>query len=594
MNEHKKINELLTEFILGELSKEQAAEVRTHIEKCSECSGEIKRLEALLEHTELIRKSSVDEQTCESAKQAILRTLEQEKTKQQTSRIDIHPEPIWRTIMNSRTIKFAAAAVIVIVVLGGITFWPDSNPRNGQWWLGPPAAWGQEIMARLDKIEALVYREQSVFVSQYGSTHVSGTWRRNYEAANKARKERYYENTDEDTFGDSNPDSVLQNVTYMLPDGNDLITYSISFEYNCYTIRILQGAAYERDPVERLRSYVGMLDKADRILDTEVFDGHECIGFEIDTSKLADNPTGQTGQTDRIWFDVVTKLPVRIEMHGWPITDRPGTTLTNIQDQFEYYAQVPAEMFEPQIPDGFINAEPSDIQKAKIEQEKGQMIYADVPAEYKEAVTTAIKSVENAVFRERIGFVQDGNWVFSEPDKFYISRYDWRKDHYSGGNLQQTEWFFTDKSDWGQTSLDFNDRNFKLIQTVVNYTGHSYREITHGSASHPDNPMDRIIFLIDWIDKADRFFENEEIEGVKCFGFELSAKKYGTNPETSIHRLWFDAETNLPVKIESEWLQDDGPRKTVQDQFEWNSELPAETFIPEIPAGFTLETPSDG
>ena len=591
MNEHKKINELLTEFILGELSEERACEVRAHLERCSECSSEIKRLKALLKHTELIRKSSVDKQTCESARQTILRTVEQEKTKQQTSRVGIHPESIWRTIMNSRTIKLAAAAVIAIVVLGGITFWPDSNPQKGQWWLGPPAAWGQEIMAGLDKIEVLVYRKQSVFVSQYGSTHVSGTWSRYYEAANKSRKERYYENTDEDTFGENNPDSILQDVTYSIPDGNDLIIYDISFEYECYTIRELQGGAYEHDPVERLRFYVGLLDKADRILDTRVFDGRECIGFEIDTSKYGDNPAGRT---DRIWLDVVTKLPVRIEYHGRPLTDRPGTTMTNIQDQFEYYAQVPAEMFEPEIPDGFINAEPSDIQKAKIEQEKGQMIYADVPPEYKDAVTTAIKSVENALFRERIGFVQDGNWVFSEGDRFYISRYDWRKDHYSGGKLQQTEWLITDKSDWGQTSLDFNDKNFKLIQTIVNYYGHTYRETTYGSTSHPDNPMDRIVFLIDWIDKADRFFEDQDVEGIKCFGFELSAKKYGTNPETSIHRLWFDAETNLPVKFEFEWLQDDGPRKMVQDQFEWNSEIPEETFIPEVPADYTLETSGDG
>jgi len=116
MNEHKKINELLVEYTLGELPKEQTSAVQEHLEKCSECSSEIKRLEALLEHTEHIRKSSVDNQTCESAKQAILRTVEQEQTKQQTSRFDIYPEIIWRTIMNSRTIKFAAAAAIIILV----------------------------------------------------------------------------------------------------------------------------------------------------------------------------------------------------------------------------------------------------------------------------------------------------------------------------------------------------------------------------------------------------------------------------------------------------------------------------------------------
>jgi outer membrane lipoprotein-sorting protein len=127
----------------------------------------------------------------------------------------------------------------------------------------------------------------------------------------------------------------------------------------------------------------------------------------------------------------------------------------------------------------------------------------------------------------------------------------------------------------------------------VNYADRSYKQRTHGSASHPDNPMDRIIFLADYIDKADRFFESRQIDGIECFGFELSARKYGTNPDTSMHTLWFDAETKLPVRIEHQWLGSDGPIKTVCDQFEWDPELPADTFIPEIPAGFTLEADSE-
>jgi outer membrane lipoprotein-sorting protein len=128
----------------------------------------------------------------------------------------------------------------------------------------------------------------------------------------------------------------------------------------------------------------------------------------------------------------------------------------------------------------------------------------------------------------------------------------------------------------------------------VNFADRSYKEITHPSTSHPNNPMVHIIFLAGWIDRADRFFESRQIEGIECFGFELSAKKHGTNPDTTIHTLWLDAETMLPVLLEFEWLQDDGPRKMVQDQFEWDPELPAETFIPDIPADFTPEADSDG
>jgi len=491
--------------------------------------------------------------------------------------------------MYSKTMKFAAAAVIAIVVLGGISFWPGGSPEK--WWLGPPAAWGQEIIAKLETIEALVYRDQLVIVSPYGSTHVSGTWNRNYKAKDRSRTDRYYEPTDEDTFGDSNADSVLQNITYKLPEGQDLVQYDVSYEYQCYTIKTTEGGAYETDPIERLQFYVGLLGEADRILDTKTFDGRECVGFEIDTSKYADNGKGVT---DRIWFDVRTKLPVRIEKHGLPITGRSDQTITMIQDQFEYYAQVPAEMFEPEILDGFINAEPDDVRAAREKQEKGQMLYADVPAGLKEEIVAALKGAKTAVYRERFGPLKDGHWLLTDGDRIYVSRYDWRKDSGSGGHLGKTEWYVTDKEDWGKTSLDFNDKNFRLIQTNVNYADGSYKEITYGSESHPNNPMDWIIFLVGFIDKADRFFESQQIEGIECFGFELSAKKYGTNPDTSIHALWFDAETMLPVKMEYEWLQDDGPRKRIQDQFEWNADLPVETFIPEIPADFTPEANSDG
>ena len=572
MNKHDKISKLLAASALGELSPEAQAEVKTHLPECHQCSSELKQLQTLLKCTGCISKLSPDDRMCKSAKQAVFAAVESEK-KQPSPRPNTGLELIWRTIMYSKTMKLAAAAVIAMVVLGGISFWPG-NPQNGKWWLAPPAAWGQEIMAELEKIEALVYRDQSVFVGRYGSTHVSGTWSRNYEAKDRSREDRYYEHTDEDTFGDSNPDSILQHVTYKVPYGQDLIQFGVSYEHQCYTIRINEGGAYQHDPIERLRFYVNLMDKADRILDMATFEDRECVGFEIDTSKYGDNPEGRI---DRIWFDVETMLPVRIERHGRPITGSPGQTFTLIQDQIEYYAQVPAEMFEPEIPEDFINAEPGEVHAAKEKQEKGQMLYADVPAGLKDEIAAALKGVKTAVYRE-----SGGEWI-------YISEYDWRKDSYSGEQLRKTVWYVTDKEDWGKTSFDFNDRNFRLIQTTVNFADRSYKEITHGSKSHPDNPMDRIFFLAGYIDKADRFFENQQIEGIECFGFELSAKKYGSNPDTHIHTLWFDTETMLPVKMEFEWLQDDGPRKMIKDQFEWNADLPVETFIPEIPADFTLE-----
>jgi outer membrane lipoprotein-sorting protein len=589
MNKHDKISRLLAAFALGELSPQEQAEVKAHLAECSLCSTELKRLQTLLECTGRISKLSPDAGMCDLAKQAVFTAVKNEK-EQTSPGQNTGPEPVWRKIMYSKTMKFAAAAVIAMVVLGGISFWPDGSPQNSKWWLGPPAAWGQEIIAKLETMEALVYRDQYVFVSPYGSTHVSGTWSRNYQAKDRSRTDRYYEPTDEDTFGDSNPESVLQHVTYNVPDGQDLVQYDVSYEYQCYTIKTIEGGAYEKDPVKRLQFYVNLLDNANRILDTKTFDGRECVGFEISADRYGDNPEDWI---NRIWFDVQTKLPVRIEKYDLPITGSPGRTITTIQDQFEYYVQVPAEMFEPEIPVDFINAEPDDVRTAKDIQEKGQMLYADVPAGLKEDIVAALKGVKTAVYRKRFGFVKDENWLLTDGDRIYVSRYDWRKDSYSGGQLRKTEWYVTDKEDWGKTSFDFNDKNFKLIQTTVNFADRSYSQITHGSTSHPDNPMDRIIFLAGWIDKADRFFESELIDGIECFGFELSAKKYGSNPDTSIYTLWFNSETMLPVRVESEGLQDDGPRKKVLDQFEWNPDLPADIFIPKIPEGFVYDHPDE-
>jgi outer membrane lipoprotein-sorting protein len=176
----------------------------------------------------------------------------------------------------------------------------------------------------------------------------------------------------------------------------------------------------------------------------------------------------------------------------------------------------------------------------------------------------------------------------------YVSPHAWREDVYSNELVQQSDYFVVDKSDWGKTSLDFNDKAFSLTQTTVHLSESSYRVVNHGSESHPDNPMDRIIWLASLFNEADRFWEDEEVEGVRCFGFEVSAKKYGTNPDGMLHRLWFDAETKLPVKMEFEYLHksDGEPRRSVTDRFEWNAEIPAETFEPDVPEDFTVKEQS--
>jgi len=474
---------------------------------------------------------------------------------------------IWRTVMENRAAKFGMIAAVLAVIFGvpALTlFSRQKNSASDQWWLGPQAAWAGEITASLESVKALVYREQPVFVKPFGSTHISGNWTRCYQARDRFRRDKYYHDK-------------LVDVTWEVPDGNDLLHYMVSHEYECYQEDRRQGAAYDRDPVEQLLFYVRLLHKADRILESKLFDGKECVGFEISAAKYGNNPEGRI---DRIWFDVESKLPVRIERHGLPLTNHPEETLTLIQDQFEYHVDVPAEMFTPQIPGGYVNTHPDSIRKAREKEEKGQMFFTEVPAGLKEQVIAALENVKTAVYRE----------AGPQTQKVYFSRYAWRIDVYAADHVQCITWYVVNKNDWGKTSFDFNDEGFRLTQTTVNYEDRAYRVSEYRGEPRPHHPMDSIMSLIGYLDRADRQLDNMKIEGIDCLGFELSAKKYGTNPDTMKHRLWFDVQTKLPVRMEWEWVQEDGSHTRVQDHFEWNRALPDDTFVPKVPDGFVKET----
>ena len=467
----------------------------------------------------------------------------------------------WRLTTHTRTTRLILAAAVILIVFGGVSFWPVGDNSNHQWWLAPPAAWGQYITDSLDKVSALVYREGYVFVGGFGSTHTSGNWTRWYIAADRERKDTYYNDT-------------LASTTWEVPDGSgSIVRYDVSYEYQCYTTQTYTSARPASDPVKMLRFYVNLLEKADRVLDAETFEGKECVGFEISASKYGDNPKERI---DRIWFDKSTKLPVRIEHHGRSI-DTPERTLTYVQDQFQYASEVPADMFEPRIPEGFVNAHPDTIRKARERQEKGEMVFAQVPAGLKEQVVAALNRAGTVSYRE------------SDGTKVSVSRYAWRRDLFDGDRLRSTEWFVVEKEDWGPTSLDFNDKNFRLTQTTVDYDARTYRQVIHREQTILRHPVDRIAFTIGLIGRADRFYESAAIDGVPCFGFDVSAKKYGTNPDGAFHRVWFDAATKLPVRMEVHWPNSDGTgmSTTVQNQFEWNPGWPEDHFVPRIPPGFT-------
>jgi hypothetical protein len=253
---------------------------------------------------------------------------------------------IWRLTMYTRTGKLALAAAVILIVIGGITFWPAGGRSNGQWWLGSTAAWGQELLATLDTIKAVTCREQTILVMADGSQHLSSTWDKFYVSSDSYRRDIYDGNS-------------LREIQWYVPDGNDMIQHYIRFDLKCYGALRHHGSFGVQDPIERTRFYVEQLDKAHQFLGERIIDGRNCVGFEISAARYGTNPETWL---DRIWFDEETRLPARIEQSGRPVTGDSTRTFTTIQDQFDYAPPVPADTFLPQTPPAdFINAHPDEL-----------------------------------------------------------------------------------------------------------------------------------------------------------------------------------------------------------------------------------------
>ncbi len=476
---------------------------------------------------------------------------------------------IWRLTVNTRVGRLALAAAVILTVLGGVTFWPGGSDTSGKWWLGSRAAWGQELLNSLEKIDAVIYRQRVGRVSDFGLPEMSRGWERRYNAKDRYRRDRYDDGVN------------IMNTQWVFPDGNDLRMVEVSYEYECYFERKNEAYGFIEDFTERMRSYVRLLDKADRILDTQVFNGRECIGFEISTAKYGNNPQGPF---DRIWFDVETRLPARIERH------RPDSgfdahvdfgfdaaeTMIIIHDQFQYLAKVPMDLFIPAIPAGYVNAFPDDIRTARDKEKKGEMIVAQVPEGLQERIVAALTAVDTGAYTEgdaRICFTKNA----------------WRNDRPYGGETQYTLWYVL-KGALPEGPFELTD-GLGVTETLVDFTEKTYRITDHTGQQPPRHPMTHIFFRAGLIDRADRFYESAEIDGIKCFGFDVSAKKYGNNPDGAFHRVWFDAATHLPVRMETHWPDGDGTgvSTTVQEHFDWDPELPEGFFTAQVPAGFTLD-----
>jgi len=284
---------------------------------------------------ELICKSDVT--TDPKIKERILgEALEHLRSMGQTKTQSAQPEPnIGRTIMKSKTMRLAAAAVIVLACVIGLSLWRTTGS-------GIALA---DVLNQVQQITAYMYQmtmtingkgpggldmnqniESTVLISQdYGMKMTMG-------------------------MSDPNGGRAEPTETYMLPGEKAMITI-IPFTKKYIRMELDETMAEKTrqqnyDPGTMLRQ---ILDCKYESLGRSVIDGVEVEGFHTSDPNYAGSMGGQVDV--KIWVDVKTQLPVREEM-DMQMENMPMVNMKmhSVVHNFQWNYPVDAETFKPDIP----------------------------------------------------------------------------------------------------------------------------------------------------------------------------------------------------------------------------------------------------
>ncbi len=161
--------------------------------------------------------------------------------------------------------------------------------------------------------------------------------------------------------------------------------------------------------------------------------------------------------------------------------------------------------------------------------------------------------------------------VFSAGNRY-------RCDIYDEGHLRESQWYVPHADELTQTSVCYNDKTYTVTH--------------HPKTREEVDLMTRMESLAQLLSESGRRLGTASVEGQDAVEFEITAKKIAAQADEAAVHIWLDQATKMPLKITWKSVDHSFPvyivaRILVQDHFDWNPALPADTFEPEIPAGFT-------
>lgn len=277
---------------------------------------------------------------------------------------------VWRIIVKSRITKLAAVAVIIIAVLIGINHFGGSLDMAS-------VAWG-EVIRKAEVVSSLM-AEVTIEISFRGNNKLF-------------YKEDIYVDGDYGTRSNIYRNGELFLIKYRLH--NKKIAYQIQPKEKKYVRLDLSGeqAAIGLNPDDP-RQWLRKILSGDYVeLGHGNINGIDVEGIEARNPEI----TGES-MTMRLWVDVETDLPVRIEIEGEDFEAGKMRPQKIITDDFQWDVELDPALFEPNIPDDYTEIQPQTQTQPQKELEVKEP--PKILSDDEKRAQIAVKEVARALFK---------------------------------------------------------------------------------------------------------------------------------------------------------------------------------------------------
>jgi len=270
----------------------------------------------------VIKKFSIDVNPKKD--QEIFDELRQIQAESKQSEPGISTIKKWRIVRKNPITKLASAATIIIAVI--LALYLTDGPDMATVALG-------EVLQNVEKIKCFTFRHKVSSKTNSGTPEETSnvTERTTYVSAEYGLKHDVYK------------DGQLTGILYIPSSGID-VTYVMPVTKQ-YMIETMSEEYMKENQVSPTGMIKEFMSYEYTKLDKKKIDGVEAEGIEVNESGFY----GFESTVGRLWIDIETNLPVRMEIEGI----RGATESTVITYDFNWDTELDQSIFQLNIPDDY-------------------------------------------------------------------------------------------------------------------------------------------------------------------------------------------------------------------------------------------------